>query len=51
MPCSKKRRGKTCDFELLALPSAELELEDGDIHADGHPQHSDHPSTSGTTSE
>jgi hypothetical protein len=44
MPCAKKREGKTCNFELLALPSAK---ENGDIYVYGHSQHSKHPFMTG----
>jgi hypothetical protein len=49
MPCGKKKFGKTCNFELLALPSADLES--GHIHVYGHSEHSNHPFISGTKSE
>jgi hypothetical protein len=40
MPCIKKRGGKLCDFELMALPS---KLKKGHIHVYAHSKHSDHP--------
>jgi hypothetical protein len=40
MPCIRKRKGKTCDFELLAMPSADLDS--GEIHVYGYFEHN-HP--------